>query len=208
MEIKWDIKRGAGVYRGIYDIRLKNWIFTGKIKQGETLVWRSGFSGWRKPEELSELQSFFKHWEKRQLKLRGEEKKQEDQTISLKRKIKNVLVIDDEKDLTLLLSEVLSHKKFNVLIANTKKDAIACVKKNPLDLVFLDLKLLDGDGMNVLSKIKKINPKIIVNIISAYGGEEKKEKAKQKGAYRFIDKPFTGKEILRSMRLFQQEINR
>lgn len=208
MKIKWDIKRGAGVYRGVYDDRLKNWIFTGKIKQGETVVWRSGFSGWRRPEALEELQPFFKHREKYRLKLKGEIKKQRDQAISSKREIKNVLVIDDEKDLTLLLSEVLSYKKFNVLTANTKKDAIVCVKKNPLDLVFLDLKLLDGDGMNVLSKIKKINPKIIVNIISAYGSEEKKEKAKQKGAYRFIDKPFTGKEILRSMRLFQQEINR
>ena len=66
-EIKWDIRRGAQIYRVIYDSRLKSWISTGKIKRGETMVWRSGFSGWRKPEELPELTPFFESWEKLQL---------------------------------------------------------------------------------------------------------------------------------------------
>ncbi len=58
-EIKWDIKRGSEIYRVIYNPRLKGWIATGKIKRGETMVWRSGFSGFRKPEELPELAPFF-----------------------------------------------------------------------------------------------------------------------------------------------------
>ncbi len=67
-EIKWDIKRGADVYRQVFDSRLKSWISTGKIKPGEVVVYRSGFSGWRKPEELEELIPYFRRYEKDQLK--------------------------------------------------------------------------------------------------------------------------------------------
>ena len=54
-DLKYDIRRGADVYRLIYFARLKSWILKGIIKKDEALVWRSGLSGWRKPEELEEL---------------------------------------------------------------------------------------------------------------------------------------------------------
>lgn len=66
-EVKYDIRRGADIYRTIYDSRLRWWISTGKIKRGEVIVWRSGLSGWRKAEELEELRPFFEQWEKSQL---------------------------------------------------------------------------------------------------------------------------------------------
>jgi len=68
VEIKWDIKRGADVYRQVFDSRLKSWISTGKIKPGEVVVYRSGFSGWRKPEELNEIIPYFRRYEKAQLR--------------------------------------------------------------------------------------------------------------------------------------------
>ncbi|MBU0600680.1 response regulator [Patescibacteria group bacterium] len=197
-EIRYDIKRGTDIYRQIYISRLQRWIFTGKIKLGDVLVWRSGLSGWRKPEELDELAPFFKKWEKYQLR-RVKKKRIKSQIPHHGRQIKKILIIDDEKDLCLLLSEVLSSKKYNVAIANTKKEAVRCIKREPPDLVFLDLKLPDGDGIKLLPKIKKIRPETIVNIISAYGSEESREEAKKKGAYAFIDKPFTERQILRSI---------
>lgn len=195
MQIKWDIKRGADIYGGVYDARLKNWISTGKIKTGEVFVWRSGFSGWRKPEELEELQPHFKHFEKAQLR----RERLIRPTLPSKKEIKNILIIDDEKDLCELLCDSLSRRRYNVTIANTKREAIDRLKREMPDLVFLDLKLPDGDGMRFLSKIKKQNPNTIVNIISAYGSEERREEAKKKGVYSFIDKPFTEREILTSI---------
>jgi len=199
-EIKWDIKRGSEIYRVIYNPRLKGWIATGKIKRGETMVWRSGFSGWRKPEELPELAPFFLSWEKFQKRLalkRIKRKKLKEQIVFQKRSIKNILIIDDEKDLCLLLSDALSAKGYHVATANTRREGVVCLKKAPPDLVFLDLKLPDGDGINVLSTIRRLCPGTIATIISAYGSEERREEAVKKGAYSFIDKPFTESDILK-----------
>ena len=199
IEIKWDIKRGAEIYRQVYTSRLQKWIFTGKIKKGEILVWRSGFSGWRKAEEIEELAPFFARWERYHLR-RLKRKRLLGRALPSKNKIKNILIIEDEKDLCWLLFNTLSSKGYNVVTANSKKEGILSLKRERPDLVFLDLKLPDGDGMKVLSKIKKTNPMTLVNIVSAYGSEETKEEARRKGVYSFIDKPFTEKEILKSIK--------
>ena len=206
-EIKWDIRRGAQIYRVIYDSRLKNWISAGKIKRGETMVWRSGFSGWRKPEELLELAPFFESWEKFLLSVEErkiEQKKLKEQVIPQQKQIRSILIIDDEKDLCLLLADALSAKGYHVATANTRKEGMVCLKKASPDLVFLDLKLPDGDGINILSAIRRQRPKTIVNIISAYGSEESREAATKKGAHSFMDKPFTECDILKRIMLFRK----
>lgn len=198
-EIKYDIKRGADIYRAIYSTRLKNWILKNVIKRGEAVVWRSGLSGWRKPEELEELSPLFEYWEKEQ---RSKEERRGKRTLLKegKKKIKKILIIEDEKDLCKLFSHILSPKGYTVVSANTRKDGMAYIKKEKPDLVFLDLKLPDGDGMKLLPKIKKMSPKAAVIIISAYGSEESREEAKCKPVCSFIDKPFGEENILRSIR--------
>jgi len=202
-EIKYDIKRGADIYRGIYGVRLKSWISKGVIKRGEAVVWRSGLSGWRKPEELEELASLFGQGEKQRIKKAEKRKKRillQQKKQQKKKKIKNILIIDDEKDLCKLLSSILSSKGYNVASANTKREGIASIKKERSDLILLDLKLPDGDGMGLLPKIKKMSPRTVVSIISAYGNEESREEAKRKGVYSFIDKPFVEENILSSIK--------
>ena len=68
VEIKYDVRRGADTYRLIYHSRLKSWILRDIIKRDEALVWRSGLSGWRKPEELEELKLYFEQREQEHLK--------------------------------------------------------------------------------------------------------------------------------------------
>ncbi len=201
-EIKWDIKRGAEIYRTVYDARLKGWISTGKIKRGEVTVWCSGSSGFRKPEELPELASFFERWEKLQLR-RKKRKKLKEQVIHQPKLIRNILIIDDEQDLCSLLSDALSGRGYHVTTANTGKEGMGRIRKASPDLVFLDLKLPDGDGIKILSKIRRTCPETIVNIISAYGSEERREEASKKGARGFIDKPFTESDILKSIKQFR-----
>jgi len=199
MEIKYDIRRGTDVYRAIYAPRLKSWISKGVIKRGEALVWRSGLSGWRTPEELEELEPLFDEWERKQHKLEQTKREEPKKPPSVGREISNILIIDDEKDLCSLFFDILNQRGYDVTIANTKRQGVACIKRERPEVVFLDLKLPDGDGMTLLSKIKEINPETVVNIISAYGSEERKEEAKRKGASSFMDKPFSKEQILRSV---------
>ena len=191
-ETKYDVKRGADVYQMIYHSRLRNWILKGVIKRGEAIVWRSGLSGWRKPEELEELKLYFKQKDKEISKRKKREIKPR---FFPEKHIKNILLIEDEEDLCWLLSNTLKDQGYNVIIANTISEGVACLKESP-DLVFLDLKLPDGDGMDILPEIKEISPKTLVTIISAYGSEEKMEEARAKGVCGFIDKPFTEETIL------------
>lgn len=198
-EIKWDIKRGADIYRQVSDDRLKSWISIGKIKPDEAVVWRSGFSGWRRPNELEELIPHFRQYEIGKLK-KIEERKLARNALPEKTRIKNILIIDDEKDLCELLGDILSSHGYNVESANTNREAISSLNRHSPDLVFLDLKLPDGDGLRLLSSIKKVNPSTTVNIISAYGTEEVRDEARRLGAYVFIDKPFSEEAILSIIR--------
>ncbi|PIP21040.1 MAG: hypothetical protein COX40_01605, partial [Candidatus Omnitrophica bacterium CG23_combo_of_CG06-09_8_20_14_all_40_11] len=179
----------------------KSWISTGKIKPGEVVVYRSGFSGWRKPEELNEIIPYFRRYEKAQLR-KIKRRKPARGILSEKTQIKNILIIDDEKDLCQLLGDALSSHDYNVKFAHTKKNALSSLKEQTPDMVFCDLKLPDGDGMKILSKIKKISPGTIVNIITAYGSDETRDEAKRLGAYSFIDKPFSEEDILGNIREF------
>jgi CheY-like chemotaxis protein len=202
LELKYDVRRGADTYRLIYHSKLKSWILKGIIKRDEALVWRSGLSGWRKPEELKELIPFFEQKEQARLRREKEELRP---ALLPKRQIKNVLIVDDEEDLCWLLTNALKRKEYNVSAANSIIKGIACLKKKVPNLVLLDLKLPDGNGMDLLPEIKAAAPQAIVVIISAYGSEEKRAEAKdQEGVHGFIDKPFTEEGILKTIAQFQE----
>jgi len=201
LEFKYDVKRGADTYSAVYHARLKSWILKGIIKREEALVWRSGLSGWRKPEGLKELKPYF---EKRETERRRRKQTEETPRLFTKKKIRTILIIDDEVDLCWLLSGALTEKGYDVVAAHTLKDGMAYLSKAP-DLVFLDLKLPDGDGMDILPIIRKKNPETFVVIISAYGSEDRIVDAKEKGVHSFIDKPFTVEKIIHTLDQFQEK---
>jgi CheY-like chemotaxis protein len=197
-EFKYDIKRGADIYRSISESSLQSWIVSGKV-HSDMLIWRSGLSGWRKAEDLKELIPFFKKRKHKSLKV--------SQLPCKRRKIEKILIIDDERDLCMILSEVLKRKGYNVSSVNTLRKALNLLGKEVPDMVILDLKLPDGDGMSMITKIKKVCPQTTICVASAYGSEKKKAEAFLLGAFSFIDKPFTAKEILLTINLLTQAGN-
>ena len=198
---QYDVIRGADIYRAIHQSRLESWILKGIIKRDEALVRRSGVSVWRKPEELEELKPYFEERETEYLK---REKAVERPVLFPKKRIKNILIIDDEEDLCWLLSNALTGKGYNVSTANTISEGMSHLTDAP-DLIFLDLKLPDGDGMDILPEIKRITPETLVVIISAYGSEERRQDANNKGVHSFIDKPLTVENILNTIKQFQKK---
>jgi len=103
---------------------------------------------------------------------------------------KRIIIIDDEKAIRWSLGEALKNLSYDVSDAEDGKKGIELFKDDPSDLVILDLKLPDMDGLAVLKKLKEIEPELPVIMMTAYGEVETAVGAIRGGAYDFIQKPF------------------
>jgi len=108
-----------------------------------------------------------------------------------------ILVVDDEKDMLLLLQRIISADTQHELVteANPLK-AVELFKKQSFDLVITDLKMPKMDGIKLLEEVKKIRANVSVIVMTAYGTIETAVEAIQKGAYDYITKPFQRQRIL------------
>lgn len=108
-----------------------------------------------------------------------------------------VLLVDNDRDMCRVISDVLKQEAIKVNIAYDGESALAKVKKQPYDLMLLDYKLPGISGLTVLEKIHQIRPSLKTIMISAFGNESTKARAKELGAYAFLDKPFNIKGLVK-----------
>ncbi|HTM01651.1 MAG TPA: sigma-54 dependent transcriptional regulator [Candidatus Omnitrophota bacterium] len=101
-----------------------------------------------------------------------------------------VLVVDDERSLRFTLSESLSEEGYRVDTASDGAEALSKVEGGDFQLVLLDQKLPDANGIEVLRKIKAKRPELPVVIMTAYGKFENAVEAARAGCYDYIGKPF------------------
>ena len=109
----------------------------------------------------------------------------------------NILIIDDDKDICVTLSKILSSKGFETIISNNSDTAINEIKNKPVDLVLLDV-WLEGskkNGLELLKIIKSFNPNTPVILISGHANVEMAVKAIKEGAFYFIEKPFKSEKL-------------
>ena len=110
---------------------------------------------------------------------------------------KNILIVDDEKDICLTLSKILSSKGFSVSIADNSDTAINEIKKTSIDLVLLDV-WLEGskkNGLELLKIMRNYNPDTPVILISGHANIDIAVKAIKEGAFYFIEKPFKSEKL-------------
>ncbi|MFO7667599.1 MAG: response regulator [Desulfobacterales bacterium] len=111
---------------------------------------------------------------------------------------KLILVVDDEKNIRLTMSQSLEPLGITVRTAVNGEEALQMIRGNrefKYVLVFLDLKMPGMDGMDVLCRIREEWPKIRVIIITAHGNIDSAVEAMKLGAVDFIQKPFSPGEI-------------
>lgn len=120
-----------------------------------------------------------------------------DKTISLQKSgrgilmYKNtVLVVDDQPLINVMLKEVLSNSGFNTFVASNYIEAVEIAKTEQPDVAILDINLPDIDGIELLSKLKEINPDIKAIFISGSFDPQYAQKAADKGVLRYFIKPF------------------
>jgi two-component system, NtrC family, response regulator AtoC len=100
-----------------------------------------------------------------------------------------ILVVDDEALIRWSLSERLKAEGYNVLEADTGRSALEKLPEG-VDLVLLDYRLPDTDGVSVLRKIKEFDQDILVILLTAYADVDTAVEAMKLGAYHFANKPF------------------
>ena len=109
-----------------------------------------------------------------------------------------VLIIDDEKDICFLISEILKDEKYITYSALNSNEAISYFNKFNPDLVILDVWLSNSklDGIEILKEFKKINNNVPVIIISGHGTVDLAVSAIKNGAYDFLEKPFNSDKLV------------
>ncbi|MCK5695951.1 MAG: sigma-54-dependent Fis family transcriptional regulator [Desulfobacula sp.] len=107
-----------------------------------------------------------------------------------------ILVIDDDDQLRISFCKLLKEEKYAVISAASGEVGIEMVKQNTLDLVILDMRLPGINGMETFKRIKKIDSKLPVIIITAFGTTEIAIEATKMGAYDYVLKPFDVPDML------------
>ena len=110
----------------------------------------------------------------------------------------DILIVDDERDIRELISDILEDEGFATRKAGNSDDAMQAINADAPALIILDIWLKDSrmDGIDILKAVKRDNPDVPVVIISGHGNIEIAVAAIRQGAYDFIEKPFNIDQLM------------
>ncbi len=111
--------------------------------------------------------------------------------------MKRVLIVDDTKNIRLLLTTCLEYQDFEVLTAEDGKSALNIIEeeKNNIDLIFLDIRMHEINGTEVLKKLRDLGVSCPVVIMTAYATVKNAIECTKLGAVAYLQKPFSPDRI-------------
>lgn len=110
-----------------------------------------------------------------------------------------VLLVDDEDTIRMFLEKTIKDEGYEALTAATGEEALELTRRELPDLILLDLKLPDMNGIEVLQKIKEDIPEVCIIMLTAFGDIETAVSAIKKGAFDFVSKPVNLEQLLLSI---------
>jgi DNA-binding NtrC family response regulator len=108
--------------------------------------------------------------------------------------METVLIVDDDKSIRYSLKRLIEGR-YGVVTAQNGEEALEQVRRNPPDLVVMDIKMPGLNGMDALKQIKSIDPKSLVILMTAYGTTDTAIEAMKYGAFDYVLKPFSIPEM-------------
>jgi len=108
----------------------------------------------------------------------------------------NILIIDDDSGLRKSLSAFLRKNGYNIKTAPSGEVGLNIIKEEKIDLVLLDIRMPEMDGITTLKKIQDLNTTLNVIIITGFGSIETAVEAMKNGAIDYVKKPFNLKQLL------------
>lgn len=105
-------------------------------------------------------------------------------------KKKKILVVDDEKDICVFFQRLLKNMNVDILPAHNGEQALRLLREHKVSVALLDLVLPDANGIDLLKKIKVLQPFCVVIMMTGFSTTREAVSAIQHGAYGFLMKPF------------------
>lgn len=118
----------------------------------------------------------------------------------------NILVVDDEKNIQDLMKDILTDEGYYVDTTGSITTAKDFIKKSSYDVIFLDVWLPDGEGLDLLPFLKENSPNSSVVMISGHGNIPIAVKAIKEGAFDFLEKPLSTETIMATIEKVEKQI--
>lgn len=112
----------------------------------------------------------------------------------------SILIVDDEPNYLVVLSELLKEEGFEVFTAPGGKEGLEIVRNVDLDIVITDMQMPGMDGLQFMLKIKEEKKDLPVIVVTAYAEVDKAVEAMQSGAFSYLAKPFSNDELVVNLR--------
>jgi two-component system, NtrC family, nitrogen regulation response regulator NtrX len=111
-----------------------------------------------------------------------------------------ILVVDDEGAIRRSIRDILEFEKYEVVEASNGMEALVKAKQKSFDVIILDIKMPQMDGMEALGRLQVIAPDVPVIMISGHGDIDTALEAVRKGAFDYLGKPFDARRLLITVR--------
>jgi DNA-binding NtrC family response regulator len=114
----------------------------------------------------------------------------------MEEKVLKILILDDEARVRAELQEFLENRGFDVAVAGLPSEGLAFLEKQAVDILVLDIKMPEMDGLQVLQKVKPEFPEMEVIMVSGHGDMQTVIEAMRYGATDYFTKPFRLAEVM------------
>ena len=107
----------------------------------------------------------------------------------------SVMVVDDEPDIRDLFRDVITMRGHQAICAENGAEALAKLQANRVDVIFLDIRMPNGDGISTLRQVRKLKPMPKVVMITGCGQHEAIDEAMELGSLLCLMKPFSIRDV-------------